>query len=167
MVAFERVRVFQAFRHLRDDLVQARQHPAIEQVVALRGGAFRVLRVESPVLGRHPAIQVGVGDQEAVHIPQRDQELAAGFIAAVVAEEQVVFGFVGAVQPAHHIHAHLVGGFVELDRVAPAFVHRAPVFGQQRAVAEVLQEGRAVCPPRSPSPAGCRTSCGTARGRIR
>ena len=72
-----------------------------------------------------------------------DQEEPAGLIAAVVTEKQIVLRLMGAVQPAHHVHTHLVGGFVELDGIAPALVHGAPVLRQQGGVTEVLQEGRA------------------------
>ena len=147
----QRIGILQRLRHQRHDLVQARQHPAVEHVPTLRRRPLRVSRIEAltprppfPTWGEgKPPIQVGVGGEEAVDIPQRDQELAAGLVAAMITEEQVVFGLVGAVQPAHHIHAHIVGGFVELDRVAPTLVHGAPVFCHQRGVTEILQEGRA------------------------
>ena len=91
-----------------------------------------------------PPINVRIGDEEAVDVPQGDQELAAHFVGAVVAEEQIVLRLVGAVQPAHHVHAHFVGGLVELDGVAPGLVHLPSILGQQRGVAKAGQERRAV-----------------------
>ena len=40
------------------------------------------------------------------------------------------------IRPAHDVHAHALGGLVELDRVAPALVHRAAVLAEQGGVAE-------------------------------
>ena len=69
-------------------------------------------------------------------------EATAGFVGAVVAEEQVLLRFVVKEHPAHDVDADPVGGFVELQRIAPALVHRTTVFAQQRGVAEVVAEGR-------------------------
>ena len=44
--------------------------------------------------------------------------------------------------PAHDVDAHPLGGFVEVDRVAPALVHRATVLGEHEGVAEDRLERR-------------------------
>ena len=50
---------------------------------------------------RRPAVEVGIGHQEGVDVPERDQETAACFVGAVVTEKQVGLRFVGAPEHEH------------------------------------------------------------------
>ena len=122
------VGIFKVLGDLGDHLVESGQDPSIQRAGALGCAALRGSRGET-LRRRAPAIQRGVSCQEGVDIPQGDDEAAAGFFCPVEAEDQIVFGFVGAVEPAHGVHAHFVGGLVEFDGIAPGFVHLAAILG--------------------------------------
>ncbi len=87
----------------------------------------------------HPAIQIGVRHEEAVHIPQRDKEPPPSLVGLGVAEGEIRLGLVVDEHPAHDVCADFLRGFVELEHVAPALVHRATVPAQQGGVAEAGQ----------------------------
>ena len=87
-----------------------------------------------PRAGVHDG-QPRVGDEERVHVPQ-DEQLAARLVGGVPAEQDVVLGPGLREHPAHDVDAHPVGRLVELDRVAPALVHRPPVLAEHEGVAE-------------------------------
>ena len=74
------------------------------------------------ILCRVVVVDLSVGDIEGVHVPQRKQFLA-DLIRGTVTEEQVVLGIVRGVHPAHHVHAHMVRGFVERNGIAGGFMH--------------------------------------------
>ena len=110
-----------------------RQDPAVER----RDGR----PAAAPRRRRRPAGEPGVGDEERVDVPQ-DEEPAAGLVGGVPAEQDVVVGPGPRVHPAHDVDAHPLGGLVELDRVAPALVHRPAVLAEERGVAEDRPERR-------------------------
>src|SRR5262249_39571165 len=98
-------------------------------------------------VGRHealavwfPAINVGIGNEKVVHVPERNQKLPSYLIGALIAKGQIVLGLMGTVEPAHDIDTHATGGFVEFDRVAPALMHGTPIFSQQGGIAKALPE---------------------------
>ena len=127
---------FQAAIHAVNNLIETGDDPDIQNAPLLACPPAHLLTC------RRPFIQAGVGDEEVVDVPQGQQELPANFIGAVVAEEKVAFRFVVAIHPAHHVYAHFVGGFVELNGVAPAFVHCPAIFGKEGGVAEIVFERR-------------------------
>ena len=58
------------------------------------------------------------------------------------AEEDVLLGPRLGEHPAHDVDAHPLGGLVEVDRVAPALVHRAAVLAEHEGVPEDRLERR-------------------------
>ena len=58
------------------------------------------------------------------------------------AEQDVVLGPGAGEHPAHDVDAHPLGGLVEVDRVAPALVHRPAVLAEDAGVAEDRLERR-------------------------
>jgi hypothetical protein len=122
----------QARRHFDDGLGQPRPNPAVEQ----RRRPLRTRR------RRGPLIEVGVRDEEAVDVPQRDEEQPPGLVGHVVAEQQVLFRPLRGVQPAHDVDSHAIGGLVELDHVAGRLVHRPPVLGHKGGVGEDVAKRR-------------------------
>ena len=73
------------------------------------------------------AVQPRVGHEERVDVPEREHA-ALDLGGRAVAEVDVVERVVPGIQPAHHVRAHALGGFAEVDGVAPTLVHRAAGF---------------------------------------
>ena len=117
------------------ELAGARDHPAIERVVAL-GTAVGLLPE------RAEALRIGVEDEEAVRVPERQQ--APGDVAGrAVAEVHVLPGVLAGEHPAADVGADLLDRVVEPDRVAPRLVHRPAVLVVELLVAEHALVGRA------------------------
>ena len=117
------------------ELAGARDHPAIERVVAL-GAAVGLLPE------RAEALRVGVEDEEAVRVPERQQ--AAGDVAGrAVAEVHVLPGILAGEHPAADVGSDLLDRVVEPDRVAPGLVHRPAVLVVELLVAEHALVGSA------------------------
>ena len=143
---------------LGNQRVEARQDPSVKERSRL-GHAVDLVR--------RPAVQAGVRDEEAVGVPERQEESAHHLVAGPVAEAEVDRGIGGRVHPAHHVRADALRGLVERDRVALALVHLLAVLVEERARS---RRARASGPRRSsPSTrsAARRTSCGTGRGTTR
>ena len=58
------------------------------------------------------------------------------------AEEDVVLRPGVGEHPAHDVDAHPLGGFVEINGVAPTLVHRPAVLAEDEGIAEEGLEGR-------------------------
>ena len=86
-------------------------------------------RPAAPPSAGRPAGEPGVGHEERVDVPE-DQQLAARLVRRVPAEQDVVLGPRLGEHPAHDVDAHPLGRLVELDRVAPALVHRPAVLAE-------------------------------------
>ncbi len=125
-----RVEIGQGRLDVRGHARRSRQDPAVQDRPVARGGDRRV-----DVLAWCPAGEPGVAHEERVDVPQ-DQQLAARLVRRVPAEQDVLLGPGLDEHPAHDVDAHPLGGLVELDGVAPALVHRAPVLAEHEGVAE-------------------------------
>ena len=117
-----RVEVGHPLGGLAHRLVQPRQDPAVERR-ALGDRHARCRGVE--------AVEPRVGHPERVAVPERQDEPPPHLVPEAVAEVEVRRGIAGHVEPAHHIDAHRLGAFLELDRVAPALVHLAALLVAQ------------------------------------
>ncbi|MFL5749809.1 MAG: hypothetical protein ACJ767_04210 [Chloroflexota bacterium] len=116
----ERVVVGQAPTRLGGEPGRAREDPAVHRRPLGRPRRVRI---------RRPAGERRVRREERVGVPQ-DEQLAARLVSRVPAEQDVLLGPGVGVHPAHHVDAHPLGGLVELDRVAPALVHRPAVLAE-------------------------------------
>ena len=112
-----RVEVLERRPHVGDELVERREDPAVQRVPALAHPR------RASLLRRVEPVQLGIGHQEGVDIPERDQT-PAHLVGDREAEAQVLVRIAGGVEPAHHVRAHLLDRLFEPDRVAPAAVHR-------------------------------------------
>ncbi len=112
-------------RRLLHEPLDPGQQPAVERLG---------LRRELAAL-RLPAFDVGVVDEEADGVPERQQP-PLDVLGRPVAELDVLARHDLAEQPAHDVRAHPVEGLVRLDRVAPRPVHLAAVLVEQLLVGE-------------------------------
>jgi hypothetical protein len=62
-----------------------------------------------------PAIEIGIGDEKVIHIPERNQELAPHLIRPLIAKQQIILGLMSTVEPAHDVHPHATRRLVKLD----------------------------------------------------
>ena len=120
-------------------VADARERIQRSSTVAVATG--RTVRAGVGAGPRRPAGQPRVGDEERVDVPQ-DEQLAPRLVGGVPAEEDVLLGPGLREQPAHDVDAHPLGGLVEVDRVAPALVHRPAVLAEDEGVAEDRLERR-------------------------
>ena len=134
-----RVVIVQPGRHIGDELVELREEPPVEL-------ASRLLLVATcfPAVGWLPAVDVGIGDEEGVRVPEGEDEAAPHLVARRPAVVDVVGRVVPQEEPAHHVHAHALRRVVEPDGVAFALVHLLAVLVAHQAVAEYREEWLAV-----------------------
>src|SRR5215831_2203034 len=99
------VRLFQTLRAIRRHLIQARYNPGVERIVTRRRRPLRIGRYEV-LVAWFPAVKVGIGDEEVVHVPEWDQKLPPYLIGALVAKQQIVLRLMRTVEPAHDIDTH-------------------------------------------------------------
>ena len=102
---------------------RTRQDPAVERAPLADRGRL-------PRDGR-PVRQARVRHEERVDVPEH-QQLAARLVGRVPAEQDVLLRPRLREHPAHDVHAHPLGGFVEVDRVAPRLVHRPAVLAEDQ-----------------------------------
>ncbi len=95
-------------------------------------------------IGWIETVEPGIGDEERVRVPERQNELPADLVQRLVAEIQVVARIDRGEEPAHDIDAGDLGGVVEPDRIALALVHLLALFVAHEGVGEDVFEGGAI-----------------------
>ena len=123
-----------------DECLQLREDPAVEQVLRPRAAPLR----------RGPAVDLGVGDEEAVGVPQRNDDVAQTLPDAGFGQAHLL-GFQG--RRVQQVQAQRVGP-VEVEHlrrlgiVLQPLAHLAAVFGEQHAgydavaVRRLVEQGR-------------------------
>ena len=121
-------------RHALHQAVELRQHPAIQH---------RTLGQRHRRRARIEFVQVGIRHEEAVAVPQRQQELARGLAHQIGAEAPRVAGRAGRVHvPARGIRPVRVEHRPRIDDIAAALRHLAAVLGHDVAQADAVLEVR-------------------------
>jgi len=116
--------------------VQAGQHPPVHDGTFDHG---------YPRRGRVEVIQIGVCDEEAIAVPQGQQELADHLLHQVRAETPRVAGRAGGQHvPARGISPVCIQHFPGVDDVAAALGHLTAVLGDDVPQADHILEARAV-----------------------
>ena len=108
------IELFQVVGDVPHEFMEQRNNPAVHQ---------RPHFERHGNLGGVEVLKSGVGDEKVVDIPE-EQQSPLNVLAHPVAKIQVLLGIALAVQPAHHVRAHLLHGLIEPDGIAVALVHR-------------------------------------------
>ena len=122
-----RLEILQRLGGLGDQLVKLGQYPAVQLGAFSYGRGWR-FGVE--------LVNFGVGDEERIDVPQGDYELTPHLVRRAVAEIDVGGRVVTGEHPAHGVNAHLLGGVLEPDCGACAFVHLLALLVSHQGVAE-------------------------------